>query len=123
MTRLGLGRMVGWGILICLLGSGLMLVMAGIAIRTPIALTIPMGVYTFGLGFVNPNTVAGALQPFREIAGSASSFTNFIRGIMAAAVSFGMTFFQHDDALVMASTIFLLGCAAAIVYRFGIQES
>lgn len=123
VTRLGLGRMVGWGILICLIGSGLMLVMAGIAIRTPIALTIPMGVYTFGLGFVNPNTVAGALQPFRKIAGSASSFTNFIRGIMGAAVSFGMTFFQHDDALVMASTIFLLGCAAAIVYRFGIQEN
>ena len=123
VTRLGLGRMVGWGILIALIGSGLMLVMAGMTLRTPIALIIPMGIYTFGLGFVNPNTIAGALQPFREIAGSASSMTNFIRGIMGAGVSFVMSFFRHDDALVMASTMFLLGCAAAIVYRFGIQKN
>ena len=123
MTRLGLGRMVGWGILFGLIGSGLMLVLAGMMLRIPIALIIPMGVFTFGLGFVNPNTVAGALQPFPEIAGSASSLTNFIRGIMGAAISFLMSFFRHDDAFVMASTIFLLGCAAAIVYRFGIQEN
>ena len=122
VTWLGIGRTVGWGISIGVFGSSLMLAMAAMTLRTPTAVIIPMGVFTFGLGFVNPNTVAGALQPFPQIAGSASSLTNFIRSIMGAAVSFGTSFFQHDDALIMASTIFLLGGAAAVVYRLGIQS-
>ena len=122
VTRQGLGRMIGWGVLIGLVGAVLMLALAATALKTPTAVIVPMGVFTFGLGFVNPNTVAGALQPFPNIAGSASSLTNFIRAIMGAGVSFGISFFQHDDALIMASSIFFLGCSAALVYRFGIHK-
>ena len=38
----------------------------------------------------------------------------FIRGIFGAAVSFGISFFTHDDALVLATTIFILCCLATL---------
>ena len=81
-----------------------------------------MWIFIFGLAFVNPNSVAGALQPFPNIAGAASSLTNFIRGILGAVVSFGISFFPHDDAFVLALTIFILGCVAALFFRFGILK-
>ena len=122
VTRLGLNRVVACGVILGLIGGTTMLAMALMAIRTPTAIIFPMGIFILGLAFVNPSTVAGALQPFPKIAGTASSLTNFIRGIMGAAVSFSATFYRHDDAFAMATTIFLLGCMAAIFYRFGIQN-
>ena len=114
VTKLGLNRMIKWGVLFGLLGGGLMLLLALLELRTPYAIILPMWVFIFGLAFVNPNSVASALQPFPGIAGSASSITNFIRGIFGAAVSFGISFFNHDDALVLATTIFILCCLATL---------
>ena len=122
VTRLGLNRIVAWGVILGLIGGTTMLAMALMAIRTPTAIIFPMGIFIFGLAFVNPSTVAGALQPFPGIAGTASSLTSFVRGIMGAAVSFSASLFRHDDAFAMATTIFLLACMAAIFYRFGIQN-
>ena len=122
VVRLGLNRVVACGVILGLIGGTIMLAMALMAIRTPTAIILPMGIFIFGLAFVNPNTVAGALQPFPGIAGTASSLTSFIRSIMGAAVSFSASFFRHDDAFAMAITIFLLGCMAAIFYRFGIKN-
>ena len=114
VTKLGLNRMIKWGVLFGVLGGGLMLLLALLELRTPYAIILPMWVFIFGLAFVNPNSVASALQPFPGIAGSASSITNFIRGIFGAAVSFGISFFIHDDALVLATTIFILCCLATL---------
>ncbi len=114
VTKLGLNRMIKWGVLFGVLGGGLMLLLALLELRTPYAIILPMWVFIFGLAFVNPNSVASALQPFPGIAGSASSITNFIRGIFGAAVSFGISFFNHDDALVLATTIFILCCLATL---------
>ena len=114
VTKLGLNRMIKWGVLFGVLGGGLMLLLALLELRTPYAIILPMWVFIFGLAFVNPNSVASALQPFPGIAGSASSITNFIRGIFGAAVSFGISFFTHDDALVLAITIFILCCLATL---------
>ena len=114
VTKIGLNRMIKWGVLFGILGGGLMLLLALLELRTPYAVILPMWVFIFGLAFVNPNSVAGALQPFPSIAGSASSITNFIRGISGAAVSFGISFFVHGDALVLATTIFILCCLATL---------
>ena len=94
-----------------------MMGLALIEIRTSYAVIVPMWIFIFGFAFVNPNTVAGALQPFPYIAGTASSVTNFIRGIIGVTVSFGISFFPHNDALVLALTLFILGCVATLSIR------
>ena len=122
VIKIGLNHMIKWGVLLGLFGASLMLVLAFLEIRTSYAVIVPMWIFIFGLAFVNPNSVAGALQPFPNIAGAASSLTNFIRGILGAVVSFGISFFPHDDAFVLALTIFILGCVAALFFRFGILK-
>ena len=122
-TKLGLNLLIACGVLLGLIGGAIMLAMALMEIRTAAAIIFPMGIFIFGLAFVNPNSVAGALMPFPGIAGTASSITSFIRGIMGAAVSFCASFFHHNDALAMAITLFLLGCMAALIFQFGIKNN
>jgi len=117
VTKIGVNRMIKWGVLFGLFGGGLMMGLALIEIRTSYAVIVPMWIFIFGFAFVNPNTVAGALQPFPYIAGTASSVTNFIRGIIGVTVSFGISFFPHNDALVLALTLFILGCVATLPIR------
>ena len=121
VTGLGVTVMIGLGIGIGFAGSLIMLVLALMGLMNPYALIIPMGIYMFGLGFVNPNTVAGALQPFPDIAGAASSITNFIRGVMAATISFGVTFLNHENGLMLAIATFILSGLALFVYYVGIR--
>ena len=117
VIKIGLNQMIKWGVMFGLIGGGLMLVLALLEIRTTYALILPMWVFIFGFAFVNPNTVAAALQPFQNNAGSASSLTNFIRGMIGVSVSFFISFLPQDDALVMGVTLFVLACAAALSIR------
>jgi len=117
VTRIGLNRMIKWGVVFGLIGGSLMLVLALLEIRTAYAIIVPMWIFIFGFAFVSPNTVAGALQPFQNNAGAASSLTNFIRGIIGVSVSFVVSFFPQDDALVLALTLFFLACAAVLSIR------
>ena len=117
VTKIGLNQMIKWGVIFGVIGGGLMLVLALLEIRETYALILPMWVFIFGFAFVNPSTVAAALQPFQNIAGSASSLTNFIRGMIGVSVSFLVSFLPQDDALVIAVTLFLLACAAALSIR------
>ena len=94
-----------------------MLIFALVEIKTAFALIVPMWIFIFGFAFVNPNTTACALHPFPDKAGTASSATNFIRGLIGVAVSFVISFFSHEDALVFALTLLLLSCAATLSIR------
>ena len=117
VMKIGLKRMIKCGVLFGLFGGSLMLLLATLEIRTSFAVILPMWIFMFGYAFVSPNTVAGALQPFPNISGTASSLTNFIQGIIGATISFVVSFFPQDDALVLAITLFSLGFAAVLSIR------
>jgi DHA1 family bicyclomycin/chloramphenicol resistance-like MFS transporter len=109
--------MIKWGVVFGLFGGSLMLFLALLGIRTSYAVIVPMWIFMLGYAFVSPNTVASALQPFPNISGTASSLTNFIQGIIGVTVSFVISFFPQDDALVLALTLFFLGCVAVLSIR------
>jgi DHA1 family bicyclomycin/chloramphenicol resistance-like MFS transporter len=117
VTKIGLTRMIKWGVVFGLFGGSLMLFLALLGIRTSYAVIVPMWIFMLGYAFVSPNTVASALQPFPNFSGTASSLTNFIQGIIGVTVSFVISFFPQDDALVLALTLFFLGCAAVLSIR------
>jgi len=91
-------------------------------IKETMAVVIPMGIYIFGLAFVLPQATAGALTPFPETAGTASSLSGFIQNMMGALVSFLLTAFNHDDALVMATAIAVLGLGASVIFLAGVRK-
>jgi len=123
VTRLGLVSMIGWGVLAGVIGGVSMAGLAMAGIKETVAVVIPMGIYIFGLAFVLPQATAGALTPFPEMAGTASSLSGFIQNMLGAAVSFLLTAFTHDDALVMATAIAVLGVGAAVIFLTGVRKT
>ena len=117
VTKIGIEHMINWGVFFGLAGGSLMLFLALLGLKVSSAVILPMWIFMFGYAFVAPNVVAGALQPFPIVSGTASSLINFIQGIIGVIVSFIVSFFRQDDALVLALTLFFLGSAAVLSFR------
>jgi len=123
VKRVGLERMVPIGALVCA-ASGL--AMAGIAVSGfAIVWTIlaPMMVYMFGVGFVLPNAMAGALGPFPTRAGAASALLGFTQMGIAALVGVGVGAAFDGTARPMAVTVALSGMAAVFFHRFLVRKA
>ena len=54
--------------------------------RSAAGLVVPMTLYLAGLGLAMPQALAGALQPFPDHAGAASSLVGFVQQTVAAVV-------------------------------------
>ena len=85
VTRLGIDRTIGIGA--CALTLGGLGAIASIPLGgpSPIPLTAAMGLYAVGMGLTQPQTIAGAMMPFPERAGTASSLIGASQMLCAAA--------------------------------------
>lgn len=75
-------------------------------------------IYLFWLGFLNPNTTALALEPFKKNAGTASAMLGSMQMIFGAAASAFVSLFHNGTALPMAvfMMIFSIIGLLAILY-------
>lgn len=81
-------RLIGAGLTITMIGAGSALILSD-QLTLPRVLG-PMLCYLFGFGMLMPHTIAGALQPFPRIAGSASATmgaTQMMIGAIASVVA------------------------------------
>jgi DHA1 family bicyclomycin/chloramphenicol resistance-like MFS transporter len=77
---------------------------------------LPVAVYAFGIGFVQPAMTTAALMPFPHIAGAAASMTGFLQmGSGLVVGSLGALF--GDPVLAMGALIPLMGATACLLYR------
>jgi len=108
VVRLGLDRTIGLGALA--LAAGGLAMVAGIALGLDwrAALIAPMALYLAGLGLVTPQAMAGALTPFPERAGAASSLIGFIQqsagALAAAAVGYTLGATAWPLVIALAAT-------------------
>ncbi len=112
VRRLGIDRMIRGGTTL-MLGAGLTLgAFAASGIHHPLAVVAPMFVFMVSLMMTMPPATAGALTPFPEIAGSASSLLSFCQFVLAstAALIVGLTF--DGTTRPMAWTIAVASVAA-----------
>jgi DHA1 family bicyclomycin/chloramphenicol resistance-like MFS transporter len=77
--RIGIDRTIVCGGLALAAGVLAMAVAIVMGATTPAALALPMAVYLCGLGLSMPQSIAGALTPFPERAGAASSLLGFLQ--------------------------------------------
>ena len=121
--RVGLERMVGAGIVLCLLGGG---AMAGTALAGQVsvaAIIWPLLVFTAGIGMVFPNAMAGAMGPFPRATGAASALLGCFQMGLAAAVSAVAGWLPHETHLSMgliitgASAVALVGFTVLVGWR------
>lgn len=109
--RLGIERTILGGALVCVAGATLEagLIFAGVA--NVFALCGAMSLYSFGAGFVFPNSQAGAVAPFPDRAGAAAALNGFLQMTLAALL--GVLVMQIYDGSPIPMAIFIVVFAAA----------
>jgi DHA1 family bicyclomycin/chloramphenicol resistance-like MFS transporter len=110
--RLGIDRTIVCGAF-GLAGGGLAMTIAVVlGIGSPFALVVPMALYLWGLGLVMPQSMAGALMPFPERAGAASSLLGFLQQAVASSIGIGVGQMLGSSALPLALIIATMGSLA-----------
>jgi DHA1 family bicyclomycin/chloramphenicol resistance-like MFS transporter len=77
-----------------------------------LALFVPEILFFGGIGLVLPNSVAGALSPFPERAGAASSLAGFVQMLFSAAIGLVVVALLRDNAWPLVTITFSTGILA-----------
>jgi DHA1 family bicyclomycin/chloramphenicol resistance-like MFS transporter len=112
VVRLGIDRIITLGGFILASGGIAMVAAVVLELRSPLALAVPIAVYLCGLGFALPQAMAGALMPFADRAGAASSLLGFLQQTFAAALGILVGQTLGQSALPLALVIAAMGCLA-----------
>lgn len=112
----GIERTIRTGV-VCLAAGGIaMLVLVLIGTGSMFEIIGPMALYTCGVGLVMPQSMAGAMGPFSDRAGAASSFLGLVQMTFAAVIGAGVGMGLQAHPIALPMTIAALGFAAAVVF-------
>jgi DHA1 family bicyclomycin/chloramphenicol resistance-like MFS transporter len=114
--RLGLDRIIGIGAAAQAIGGLLMIASLGFGLRSAVSLVAPMAIYLCGLGLVLPQAMAGAMQPYRDRAGAASSLLGFFQQTGAALCGVAVGQLLGDSAWPMAAAVGLTGVGSLLLW-------
>jgi len=99
---------------------GLMLALMGITALP--AVIAPVAFVFFSCALVFPNSTAGALNPFPEMAGTASSVASFIQMSLGAAVGAGVGMLLNDTTVpLFAVIVFTTACSVVVFYAMVVR--
>lgn len=115
VQRTSLERLIGIGGRIGLAAGGLGVGLALLAPPSLAAVMVPMFFYNFSVGFVMPNSMAGAIAPFPHKAGAASALLGFVQMAVASAVGILVGQLHDGSALPMMALIAATGTIACVL--------
>ena len=111
VIRLGLDAVLGLGGCACAGGGLAMVTVVACGLTSSMSLVLPMAVYLAGLGMVLPQGIAGAMTPFPERAGAASSLFGFVQQTTAAVCGATVGWFLGQSAWPLAAGVAVMGLA------------
>jgi DHA1 family bicyclomycin/chloramphenicol resistance-like MFS transporter len=114
--RLGIDAMIRGGTLI---GAGAGLVMAALAwagVASVASVIAPMFGYAFGLGWVLPNAMAGAIGPFPRMAGLAAAGAGFVQLTGSALYAIAVSHTYDGTLRPMTTAVATAGVAACATF-------
>lgn len=117
VTTHGIDRTIGFGTLALAIGGSVMMIAFLLAPPTPLTLILPMMVYTMGVGLVMPQSSAGAMGPFPDKAGAASSMLGITQMVFAALTGLLLGQMLEGGAWPLPCLIMALGIAAFCRFR------
>ena len=117
VARLGIDRMLRYSTWLMLCAGIALAGLAWARVAHPLAIVAPMFLFMISFMTTMPQATAGALTPFPEIAGSASSLLSFCQLLLAstAALVVGMSFDGTERP--MATTIGVSALLAFVAFR------
>ena len=116
VMRLGIDRVLGIGCAAMAAGGLGMAGSIAFGLTSAASVVVPMAVYLGGMGMVLPQSLAGAMTPFPERAGAASSLLGFVQQSASAVCGalVGMLLGQSAWPLVLA--VAAMGCASMLLW-------
>ena len=118
VTRIGLDRTIGLGGLALAVGGLAMIAAVTLGLTSAASLVLPAALYLAGLGLAMPQGFAGALSPFQNRAGAASSLVGFVQQTCAAALGAVVGHMLGRSAWPLAVAIAAMGCATLVIWMF-----
>lgn len=116
VTRLGLDRTIGFGTVALALGGLGSVAAIPFGGASPVLLIAAMAVYAVGMGLVQPQTIAGAMMPFPERAGTASSLVGVSQMTCAALCGVIVGHLLGDNAWPVAIPLAIAGCLTLLIW-------
>ncbi len=116
VMRVGIERSIGAGAAVLTAGGLTMAATVALWPTAPAALALPVGLYLAGLGLTMPQAMAGALQPFPERAGAASSLLGGTQQTAAALMGAVVGHTLGDSAWPLVLSMAVMGCATLVLW-------
>jgi DHA1 family bicyclomycin/chloramphenicol resistance-like MFS transporter len=116
VVRFGLDFTIGIGAGACAAGGLAMMAALALGLTSAISLVIPVALYLAGLGMVLPQSLAGALTPFPERAGTASSLLGFTQQTTAGLCGAVVGALLGSNAWPLATAVAAMGCATFVLW-------
>ena len=113
---LGLDRTIGIGAVALAVGGLGAVAAVPLGGASPILLTAAMALYAAGMGLVQPQTVAGAMMPFPQRAGTASSLLGVSQMVCAALMGIAVGQLLGRSAWPVAVPLALTGCLTLVLW-------
>ncbi len=115
-------RLIMLGTILTAIGTGLMAAFAYADYLNIYVILGPIGLLSFAAGISMPNSMAGALNRYPQIAGTSSALSGFINMAMASAATFLLSYFEISSARPMATAMLIMAitaiCANILLFRF-----
>ena len=116
VMRFGLDRLIGIGTAAMACGGLAMAAVVALALPHVLWFVSAMTLYLAGLGFALPSTMAGALTPFHDRAGTASSVMGFAQQTGAAITAAAVGAYLGHSAWPVASVFAAMGCSSFVIW-------
>lgn len=122
VTKVGMKRTIWLGISLMFLGGGAMVVSCLEGINTLASFLVPMAIACTGAMFLVGSSAAGALEPFGEIAGTASAAFGTIEFGLPAIAGSLLMLFPIDTTIPYGVSILLIALLASLIFwREGVR--
>ncbi|MFZ0424987.1 MAG: multidrug effflux MFS transporter [Xanthobacteraceae bacterium] len=116
VIRLGLDRTMGIGCATLAIGGLIMAAVVALGLTNVLWFVGAMTIYLAGLGFALPMAMAGALTPFPDRAGTASSLMGFAQQSSAALAAGCIGLYLGHSAWPVAAVVATMGCVAFVIW-------
>jgi DHA1 family bicyclomycin/chloramphenicol resistance-like MFS transporter len=116
VTPFGLDRTMGFGAAALAAGGLSMAAVVALGLDDAAWLVAAMSLYLVGLGLAMPQAMAGALTPFADRAGTASSLMGFTQQSSAAIAAAIIGHYLGTSAWPVAGVVAAMGCSALLIW-------
>jgi DHA1 family bicyclomycin/chloramphenicol resistance-like MFS transporter len=116
VMRIGLDLTIGLGTLVLATGGLTMVAILALGSQSVPALVLSMALYHAGLGLAMPQAIAGALTPFPDHAGAASSLVGFVQQTSAASLGAVVGHTLGFSAWPLAVAVGAMGCISLLLW-------